>query len=790
MGRLWNRNGEPGNDGDWAVALAHELAHYFLFLDDTYLGLRDDGLLIAQGDCKSAMGDVYRTDYTEFISDPSEWAEFCSNTLTARTLKRNEWQIITDWFPNLIAPTVRSEGPDTTNFNFTTISVQPPITPTTGLLPVLDQTFLPDDPSDPAYKNSSTSPEAQAFLIRDNSYIIDLGRPGAGQQKRITAPGAKTGDRLCLFDPTQHRFGCQSVQTGQPNLQIHKDDTWRPIIQLTPVTSQTFTLEVKGLPTGRTLKARLYPEYGFAGEVFILTETNGVYQTTIDASSDDSVIYPHLSGHIQLWDDTDDSGSDNNYPNDDDPHTIIRYAIGGKVWANPFSRGSGPFSRGSGPFAYGSGPFSRGSGPFSRGSGPFSRGSGALTSPDGKMIYFNRDLSVYKPGDLYVVHELAAVPTLPDGKSTIGRPYALVSSPGAQTSLPGSITFQYLTPDLGITDENGLTIHFWNGSSWLALDTVVDPYFNLASAKSQGVGTYALLGGTTQPLIVTVSPAKASNDIPLTLTISGQGFLTPTIVTLKDPVTAQEHQLAVQSVATDTVTAHLPANFTPREYQLTVTNLNGNQPVTSPQPGTLALFPPAPSDACFHDPFESGTIQWKETGQWGIVQTEGDTTGSTTFAMTDSPNINYDSAITPNLTFINILTSHPINLTNCPNPTLSFKHKYILAQVGQSKDVAQVQISPNGVDSWQTIAQYPPAPVTSTQLALKIEGDEWVSIPWHTETISMTTSAISTTLRFVVISDQQLAERGWLIEDIVVSGERREIVPTDFIYLPLVIKAP
>ncbi len=51
IGPTWNRYGNVEIIGeDWPRVLAHELAHYALFLEDTYIGLDDDG--IAQ--CPSA----------------------------------------------------------------------------------------------------------------------------------------------------------------------------------------------------------------------------------------------------------------------------------------------------------------------------------------------------------------------------------------------------------------------------------------------------------------------------------------------------------------------------------------------------------------------------------------------------------------------------------------------------------------------------------------------------------------------------------------------------------------
>ena len=85
------------------------------------------------------------------------------------------------------------------------------------------------------------------------------------------------------------------------------------------------------------------------------------------------------------------------------------------------------------------------------------------------------------------------------------------------------------------------------------------------------------------------------------------------------------------------VTRGLPA----REYEVQVVNLNQpGGPANAPSPGLFALFDPA--EACFYNFFESGNSQWQQDGDSGIVLlTEA------VHAMTDSPEWNYDSAVSP-----------------------------------------------------------------------------------------------------------------------------------------------
>jgi hypothetical protein len=76
-----------------------------------------------------------------------------------------------------------------------------------------------------------------------------------------------------------------------------------------------------------------------------------------------------------------------------------------------------------------------------------------------------------------------------------------VASPGV--TLPvGSVSIQYLSNDVAVAgvQESDLRLYYWDGAQWLELNTVLDTYFNLASAPSQGEGIYALMASVTIPL--------------------------------------------------------------------------------------------------------------------------------------------------------------------------------------------------------------------------------------------------------------------------------------------------
>jgi hypothetical protein len=118
------------------------------------------------------------------------------------------------------------------------------------------------------------------------------------------------------------------------------------------------------------------------------------------------------------------------------------------------------------------------------------------------MIFFTENPIVFDEGEFFAVQTMAALPPLPPGRTLVGPGYSLVASPNVTRVLTGSISIQYLGNDVLIAgaDESNLTIYFWDGDEWTALDTVLDTYFNLASAPSQGEGVYTLMASVKIPL--------------------------------------------------------------------------------------------------------------------------------------------------------------------------------------------------------------------------------------------------------------------------------------------------
>ena len=460
MGSTWNRYGQPGQSlgEDWAIVLAHELSHYLLFHDDTYIGLDESGLLVAVDTCVgSAMGDLYSNPYnTEFIADETHWQANCANTLAEQTLGRNEWETMELWYPWLDAPSEINSGPSAMPFDFTTVHVHDPYTPT---LPLVDPTFYID------YEGGGgSSSEARAYLDRGD-YLVNLGSPFSGQN-RVLARGAQVGDRLCVFDRTREQFGCETIMAGDYSLDMRLDATWNPIVQISPVNSTTLIINVvNSEPIAYPLRARIFPDLGYGEPPITLALSDGVYSGTLTLTN------PAMSGNIQVWvDDTAEL--------DPRRETIVALSIGG----NPGTM--------------------RAAGGTMRAAGGTMRAAGApIVSPDGQMIFFTENPIDFEPGTFFTVQTMAGLPDLPPGRTLVGQGYNLVALPGV--AMPaGSVSIQYLSNDVQVAgaDENDLTLYYWDGGEWLILDTELNTYFNLASAPSQGEGVYALMASVQIPL--------------------------------------------------------------------------------------------------------------------------------------------------------------------------------------------------------------------------------------------------------------------------------------------------
>jgi hypothetical protein len=386
---------------------------------------------------------------------------------------------------------------------------------------------------------------------------------------------------------------------------------------------------------------------------------------------------------------------------------------------------------------------------------------------------------------------MAGLPPLPAGKKALGPGYRLAASPGTQAR-SGSISFQYLSVDalaegLSEAEEAGLTIHYWDGHQWSALDTVHDDSYKLASAPSQGFGVYALLTGSAPPLITGLLPSLATTDLTTTLTITGTGFVAPVHVVLAETTApyTPAYTLTGRLTGQGLLTADLLPGVVPAaEYVLNVVNGDGTISVA---PHTLALFAPQ-EGACFYDDFESGANQWQADGEWAIVPL-----AAGGYALTDSPAGNYASAEPPALLRTTAITSSVFSLDGCQEPVLTFRHDYLLAWLGLTVDVAWVEISSDGGETWSDLQAYtgggiydifPAGQRAGRRIGLSsyagslvsdpfppgAMSGEWANPDWKSVEISLAAYSGAIRLRFSLVVDQYASDKGWLIDDVIVKS--------------------
>jgi len=144
------------------------------------------------------------------------------------------------------------------------------------------------------------------------------------------------------------------------------------------------------------------------------------------------------------------------------------------------------------------------------------------------MIFFTENPIVFEEGQFYTIQGMAGLPPLPPGRTVIGQGYSLVATPGTPV-VTGSVSIQYLSNDVlnaGASEEQ-LTLYYYTGTTWSALPTIRDTYFNLATAPSQGAGLYALMSSIQIPLAsagwnLFAYPSQLTQPVPQALlSISG-----------------------------------------------------------------------------------------------------------------------------------------------------------------------------------------------------------------------------------------------------------------------------
>jgi len=482
MGSYWNRYALPPNqpvtvDGvpvtpetladDWAMAFAHELGHYLLFLFDTYRDRAgNDSAEIAALCSGSAMGDVYQSFNHAFIADPAEWEKKC-NATEAYVMHdgQSEWETIKAWYPWVIPPAGPSSQPDVPPVNLTEVNFLAPSTPAGA--PASSQIF------DLNYQDGElSSGEARVFTYRNNR-VVEQGKPAAGiNQASLT--GAQVDDRLCVYDVNdyaqtgdspRHQFGCELIQAGDSILDMTKNLSWAPVVLLTQVATDTLTISATQSAGGapiEALMARLYPEHESGREpVEFLQNEDGLYHAQLVFTETVSPAY------VQIWAD----------------ETVAGTATRREIMVDRGTGGGGLFG-------------------FAR------RFGGAFVySSDGKASFkLEGDLEL-KEGESIAWQSMPGTPPLPINKRITGQSYRLTAYPESLV-ISGTVEIEFeALPSVmsssvqlsSMEQDNEPVVHFFDGQFWIPLPTTIrqpstaQDGVQLASAPGVGVGIYALL---------------------------------------------------------------------------------------------------------------------------------------------------------------------------------------------------------------------------------------------------------------------------------------------------------
>ncbi len=457
QGATWNRYGEStGSLGeDWPRALAHELAHYLLYLDDNYYGFDDLGNFTAVSSCSGVMADPYSTDKPnggdEFHSDLA-WLPSCADTASQRSAARSDWATVTHFYPWLQAPAANFPGPAALPLN--TVSFQ--ITAPAARTPTASSSYFSLFKAEGgAYQASARS---QGVLIQDER-LMDLGGASLDQ---LLARGAQPGDRLCLFDLALDRLGCKQIAVNdnqQLDIALHPE--WRPDITIHPVTSTTLqiTLTVAlTIPVAQLVYAQLYPTDSPVEAVQQFTpsgESGVLFSLTYPLSA------PAPDATLHVW-----TGS-----GADQVDAVSSYSLGG----NPVKKKKKPVKKKKKP--------------------------APVISSDGQVILHGEDLE-FTEGEFYILQSAARPPAAPPWASMVGQAYRLDASPGAPSLAGTSLQFYYLRREVPPGEEGFLRVYYSNGGDWqpitstLSLDGVA-PY---VVAPVQGAGLYVLMSSLDIPL--------------------------------------------------------------------------------------------------------------------------------------------------------------------------------------------------------------------------------------------------------------------------------------------------
>jgi hypothetical protein len=103
---------------------------------------------------------------------------------------------------------------------------------------------------------------------------------------------------------------------------------------------------------------------------------------------------------------------------------------------------------------------------------------------------------------------------------------------------------------------------------------------------------------------------------------------------------------------------------------------------------------------------------------------------------------------------------------------LTFRHDYVLAHVGTSQDVGRVEISTDGGATWTLLASYSGGDIYGPGMRRQdLNSPEWPAAQWKAVSVSLSGYTGTVRLRFSLEVDQHIADKGWLIDDVIVRSE-------------------
>jgi len=491
MGAVWSRFGDQSGSSlseDWPRTLAHEFGHYLLFLDDNYLGFDAAGQVVPFDGCPGLMADPYASLE---LRPTADWLPACAGTLSHTTYGRSDWATLTSFYPGLLAPTTTFSatlpGPASLPLDVTAIVSNDPLTPTERLSAPLFSTVGPDG------GRYLPGPRANAFLFQDGpdadgepDRITNLGRASLDQ---LLARGARSGDRLCLFEPAVQRLGCTTIRPDDEKLTVGLRSEWRPDLRVTPVNTRTLAIELRtlgadgvpaALPGVNSAEARLYPSddlpTGPPATLSAVPGAPGVFRGTISMSE------PLVDGYLHVQA-RPASGLE----------LVSGFALSGDLGA-AVRPAEGRLRSGVGRLRSGVGRLRSGVGRLRSGVGRLRSGIAPVSSAEGDVLLVGEEVR-FEAGQILLLEAVNTLPAPPSWATPLGQGYRLTTTASAPDLSSASLSFAYQGAEVPAGEEEGVRVYFYApaAGAWETLPTALDTYHNIASAPSRGPGIYVLM---------------------------------------------------------------------------------------------------------------------------------------------------------------------------------------------------------------------------------------------------------------------------------------------------------